>query len=111
MTIDVAVAHEARFVRVTVRGDPGLGRLLSLLQVLEVDSASWAEDAVLVDLREVRTPLSDDEQLRLAGEVVRALRRLNRVALAARAGRMRESPGLRVFTDAAAAAQWLAEPN
>jgi len=64
MRFDVSIAHEARCTRVIVIGEPALGRLLSLLQVLEVDSAAWPRPALLVDLRGLRTPLSGEDQSR-----------------------------------------------
>lgn len=109
MSFDVSVAHEVRCVRITVRGDPKLGRLLSLLQVLEIDSASWPRDAVLVDLRALLGRLSPDEQSRLAEEAARALRRMRKIAVLAAPGAMRESSGVRVFVEDGEAQQWFAQ--
>jgi hypothetical protein len=108
VSFDVSVAHEARCVRVAIKGDPRLGRLLSLLQVMEVDTASWQPAAALIDVRELQTRLAPDEQSRFGWEMAQALRRIKKIALLAPAGRMRECPGVRVFDDEDAARDWLA---
>jgi hypothetical protein len=109
MSLDVSVAHEVACTRISLRGDPKLGRVLSLLHVLEIDSATWPRSAVLLDLRELKTRLSQDEQVRLAWEAAHALRRMKKVALLAPPGRLREGAGTRVFDDEEAARRWLGE--
>jgi hypothetical protein len=107
MRFDVSIAHEALCTRVGVIGEPSLGRLLSLLQVLEVDSATWPREAVLLDLRGLRKPLSHEELSRLATEAARALRRMKRIAVLASDGGPREIAGVRLFADAQAALRWV----
>lgn len=107
MNFDVSVTHEPRFARVKVAGPAGLGRLLSLLQVLRVDSATWPHHALLLDLREVQPPLSDDEQSRLAAAVAQSLSALRRVAILTGPGATREAGGVRAFGDEAEARSWL----
>lgn len=96
-------------MRVTISGNPRLGRLLSLLQVMEVDVASWARDCVLFDLRDLETRLAPDEQARFAWEMARALRRLKKIAVLPPACGLHASPGVRVFADEGAARAWLAD--
>jgi hypothetical protein len=107
MSLDVKVIPACAWTRVAVGGEAGLGRLLSLLQVLEVDSHGWSADAVLLDLRELHARFDPDEQLRLAWEVARVLRRIKKVALLAPQGRLREAAGVRLFAAEDEALRWL----
>jgi hypothetical protein len=107
MRFDVSIAHEAPCTRVDVTGEPSLGRLLSLLQVLEVDSLTWPREAVLLDLRGLRPPLSQQELARAATEAARALRRMKRIAVVVGGGGEREIAGVRFFVDAEAALGWV----
>ena len=108
MNFDVTVTHEARCTRVRLQGQGGAGRVLSLLQVLSVDSASWTTDAVLVDLRGLQPPLQGDEQVQVAQAAARAFRE-RRVAILAAPGGISGIPGLRSFEDEAAVRHWLAD--
>jgi hypothetical protein len=107
MNFDVTVTHEARCTRVRMQGPARAGRVLSLLQVLSVDSASWTTAAVLVDLRGVQPPLQGDEQSDVAEAAARAFGP-RPVALLAAPADVRGIPGLRSFADDAAAQDWLA---
>jgi hypothetical protein len=107
MRFDVSIAHEADCTRVGVIGEPTLGRLLSLMQVLEVDSASWPREAVLFDLRGLRTPLVAGESSGLAAEAQRRLRRMKKIAVLAAETGTRDAQGVRFFDDADAALRWL----
>jgi hypothetical protein len=107
MRFDVSIAHEANFTRVEVIGEPALGRLLSLLQVLEVDSASWPSDAAMLDLRGLRAPLAREEQSRFAGEAARSLQRVKRIAVLAADVQVADAGALRFFADAHVAQGWL----
>lgn len=110
MNIDVSIAHEPSWSRVTVQGQPTLGCLLSLLQVLEVDSASWTGEAVLLDLRRAHGHLSPEEQGRLLAEAARALGRMRKIAFLAPGGLLQETTVIGVFQDEGGALQWLREP-
>ena len=107
VSFDVNVTHAGRCCRVVLNGRVGAGRVLSLLQVLEIDSAGWPGDAVLVDLRELEVELEPDDQLRVAEAASLRLRRMKKIALLARPGRLREQAGVRVFDDEGAALHWL----
>jgi hypothetical protein len=111
MGFDVQIAHEACCSRIALRGQPSPGHVLSLLQVLELDSAAWPQDAVLLDLRELQTPLDDQEQVQVARETARTLGRARRVAVLAPSGCMREADGVRVFVEEHEALRWLAQPG
>ena len=108
MRFDVSIAHEAPCTHVVVIGEPSLGRMLSLMQVLEVDSASWPREAVLLDLRGLRQPLAQAELSRVATEAARALPRMRRIALVAGDFGAREIAGVQFFADAQAALRWVA---
>jgi hypothetical protein len=108
MRFDVSIAHEATCTRVGVIGEPTLGRLLSLMQVLEVDSTSWPRPSVLLDLRGLRSPLGQEEQSRLAAEATRRLPGMQKIAVVAAGTGVREAQGVRFFQEADAALKWLA---
>ncbi len=68
------VTHEPGCTRVVVSGNPPLGRLSSLLQVLEVDSSSWPNKEVVLDLRKLESRFDRAEQALLREVTERRLR-------------------------------------
>jgi hypothetical protein len=74
MDLDVKVTHEPGCTRVLVCGEPPLGRLSSLLQVLEVDSGSWPNSEVVLDLRKLGSRFDRAEQAMLREIAERRLR-------------------------------------
>ena len=80
--MDVTVTHAGPRTRVVIRGSAPLGRLLSLMQVLDVDSACWPHEAVLVDVSGLELPLAEPERARLQEQARRCLRRMKQVAFA-----------------------------
>jgi hypothetical protein len=108
MNFDVTVTHEPRCTRVRVQGQGGAGRVLSLLQVLSVDSASWPTRAVLIDVRGLHPPLQGDEQSRIAEAAADAFAQ-RRVAILAMPGSMQDACRPPAFDDEAAAHAWLAD--
>src|SRR4051812_7231100 len=107
MKFDVKITHEGRYVGVRVEGESGAGRLLSLLQLLEVDCRGWAEPAVLWDLREVEMDLSDREQAQVAEAAALAVKRVGKLAMLGVPHTVSEAGGVRVFEEEAAAQAWL----
>lgn len=110
MRFDVQVTQEARGTRVEVQGEAGLGRLLSLLQVLALDCADWPRAGVLFDLRGLQTQLTDDEQGQLAAALARALRSRGRIAVVTSPIALREAEGVRAFVREEDAWGWLGQP-
>lgn len=109
MEFDVSVTHEPICTRVAICGDCGLGRLLSLLSVLEFDSPSWPGDnTLLLDLRAARLRLDEDEQYRLAGEASGVLARMRKVALLTRDRQLCEASDVHSFSEEGQALRWLA---
>jgi hypothetical protein len=108
MDFDVNVTHECACTRVAIRGCCGIGRLLSLLQVLSLDSANWSRDTLLLDLREMQCRLEEDDQYRLAGEASGVLPRLRKVALLTSGTQLREASDVHAFADERQALRWLA---
>lgn len=118
MDYDVTIAKRSRYMRVTVSGRPSFDELLSLIHLLGVDSETWPEDAVLVDLRKVETPFTLPEQFRIGIEAASSLSHLERIAslvpperitrVSEKAAR-RNGTNVRVFCDEAAAVGWLRE--
>ncbi len=108
MEFEVTVTHEKAFTRVAIQGECGLGRLLSLLQVLEFDSPNWPGDTLLLDLRQLQTRLDEDEQYRLAGEASGVLAHMRKVAFLTRDGPLREASDVHAFSEEAQALRWLA---
>lgn len=107
MSFDVKVTHDEACARVRIEGSAGVGRLLSLLKVLEVDCRSWTAPAVLLDLRAVEPPVDEAAQVEIAEAAARALAPLRKIALLVPPGTGREAAGVRVFHDEAAAREWL----
>lgn len=104
MKFDVVVTQEARWTRVEVQGQAGLGRLLSLLKVLELDSRTWRQSAVLLDLRGFSPSLAGDEQRQFMVAAVGSFDG-KRVAFLSAPGALPAGTG--VFNDEATAHQWL----
>jgi hypothetical protein len=118
MSFDVAVARTSRYVRVTVTGVPGIDELLSMIHLLGVESETWQDDRVLVDLRGVATEFSRQEQFRLGEETAASLSHMEKIASVVPAERVtrvsektakRMGANLCVFDDEAAAIRWLAQ--
>lgn len=80
MDLDVKVTHEARRTRVQLSGEVTLGRLTSLLQVLEIDSTSWPNEEVVLDLSHLQSRFDPAEQA-LVREIVQLRLRRKRVEL------------------------------
>ena len=80
MDLDVMVTHEPACTRVVVCGNPALGRLSSLLQVLEVDSKGWPNSEVLLDLRKLGSRF-DRAERDLVREIAERRLRTKRVEL------------------------------
>jgi len=109
MEFTAKVTQEARCIRIDLAGEAGLGRLLSLFQLLELDSRNWPQPAVLVDLHGLEPPfLPDNEQEQVALAVARAFIGKSRVALLGPPGGLREAGGVRAFHDEVQARAWLA---
>jgi hypothetical protein len=80
MDLDVAVRREEQDTRVVIQGRASLGQLCSLLRVLEVDSATWPQGEVRLDLRQVQSRFAPAEEA-LLRQVVECRLRSRRVAL------------------------------
>jgi hypothetical protein len=116
MDFDVAIDSRAHYIRVSVTGQPALGQLLSLIHLLGVESETWPEDKVLVDLRGVVTPFSTPEQFRIGEEAAASMSHLDRIAslvppervtrVSEKAAR-RNGVNVRVFDDEREAIAWL----
>lgn len=106
-------------MRVTVTGAPGIGQLLSLIHLLGVESETWEQDCVLVDLRAVATSFTRLEQFRVGEEAAASLSHMEKIASVVppeRVTRVSEKAARRmganvcVFDDEAAAIAWLMAP-
>jgi hypothetical protein len=80
MEFDVAIAKAGPYVRVTVTGHPTIGQLLSMIHLLGVESETWLEDKVLVDLRGVASYFTRPEQFRIGEEAAASLSHMDRIA-------------------------------
>jgi hypothetical protein len=116
LNFDVLVSSEVDHVRVTVAGTPSIDQLLSLVHVLGVDSVGWRHQLLLVDLREVRTLFTPEQQYRLGQEAACSLAHLRRIAsvvpveritrISEKAAR-RDGTDVRVFDNQDEALSWL----
>lgn len=120
MSFDLAIDRTAQFVRVTVTGKPSLGQMLSLIHLLGVESETWLDDKVLVDLRGVLTPFDHAEQFRIGEEAAASLSHMERIASVVPTERVtrvsekaarRNGTNVRVFDDETAAVAWLTAPR
>lgn len=118
MNFDVAIDHGPHYARVSVSGRPAIDELLSMIHLLGVESETWPDDRVLVDLRRVRTPFSLPEQFRIGEEAAASLSHMGKIAslvpperltrVSEKAAR-RNGINVRVFDDERAALAWLRE--
>jgi hypothetical protein len=119
MSFDLAIDRTAHYVRVKITGRPSLGQLLSLIHLLGVESETWNDDKVLVDLRGVVTPFDLPEQFRIGEEAAASLSHMERIAsvvppervtrVSEKAAR-RNGTNVRVFDDEQQAIAWLCGP-
>jgi hypothetical protein len=119
MDFDLAIDTMAHYIRVRITGGPTIGQLLSLIHLLGVESETWDDDKVLVDLRGVVTPFSLPEQFRIGEEAAASLSHMRRIAsvvpperitrVSEKAAR-RNGVNVRVFDDEPHAIAWLAAP-
>jgi hypothetical protein len=119
MSFDVAIDRGRIFVRVTVSGELEIGELLSMIHLLGVESETWSDDRVLVDLRAVATPFTRYEQFRIGEETAASLSHMEKIASLVpteRITRVSEKTARRmganvcVFDDEGAAMAWLRAP-
>jgi hypothetical protein len=116
MSFDVAIDQNLHFVRVTVTGKVEIDELLSMIHLLGVESETWSDDRVLVDLRSVQTEFSLLDQYRIGQEAASSLSHMEKIASLVppeRVTRMsekaaqRSGTNVRVFDDERAATEWL----
>jgi hypothetical protein len=116
MSFDLAIRREPRYIRVAVTGEPSIGQLLSLIHLLGVESETWEQDKVLVDLRAVSTEFTREDQFRIGEEAAASLSHMDRIASlvpAEKITRVSEKAARRngvnvcVFHDEQAAVAWL----
>jgi hypothetical protein len=116
MNFDLFVANEVDHARVMVAGHPPYDQMLSMIHLLGVDSSDWGHGVLLVDLREVATQFTPEEQFRIGQEAALSLAHLRKVAslvpperitrISEKAAR-RNGTDVRVFGDEQAALAWL----
>jgi hypothetical protein len=115
MEFHATPSYGETYNKVTVTGPASLDRLLSLLQVLAIDSRASKHRLLMLDLRSSQTRLGFTERLRLAEEAARKLAHLRGFALVVpqeRAGADAKAslpPGAptRVFGSEDEAVEWL----
>lgn len=119
MNFDLSVADGPDHARVKVAGTPTIDQVLSMIHLLGVDSGSWEHEAVLVDLREVHTEFTPQEQFQLGQEAACSLAHLRKVASLVPRERItrisekaaqRNGTNVRVFSDEQEALAWLRAP-
>jgi hypothetical protein len=119
MSFDVAIDRGRTFVRVTVSGALEIGELLSMIHLLGVESETWSDDRVLVDLRGVETPFTRYEQFRIGEEAAASLSHMEKIASLVPPERIthvsektarRMGANVQVFDDEKAAKAWLRAP-
>ena len=81
MTFNIHVTPGPQHTRVALTGQANMGQLLSLLQVLQVDSAGWPSDTVLLDLSELEAGLSQADRTRFQQEAISQLPRMQCISV------------------------------
>ena len=76
MSFNINVTPGPQHTRVALVGQANMGQLLSLLQVLQVDSAGWPGEAVLLDFSELETNFTQADRTEFQREAVRLLSRI-----------------------------------
>ncbi len=76
MSFHINVTQDEHQTRVSIQGHATLSQLLSLLQVLQVDSATWPHEEVLFDLGGLQAAFTPGEQGRFHDEAGRLLPRM-----------------------------------
>ena len=79
MSLAISVTREAQHTRVSLKGSATLGQVLSLLQVLQVDSQQWPRDEALLDLSGLDRRFSVEDQVTVQAEAGRCLSCIPRV--------------------------------
>lgn len=81
MSFDFKVTPGPQHTRVILAGEATMGQLLSLLQVLRVDSVAWPHEAVLLDFSELQTHFAQGERTQFQQDAVRVLERIQCVTV------------------------------
>ncbi len=119
MNFDVLIERGPTHVRVTVTGAPEIGELLSMIHLLGVESETWNDDRMLMDLRRVDTVFTRYELFRIGEEAAASLSHMEKIAslvVPERVMRVSEKTARRmganvcVFDDEQCALAWLREP-
>ena len=118
VAIEKSVEHRERFTVVRLSGAPSLGQFLSLLHVIAVDSRSWPNRSVLVDLRGIASLRATTDHFVIGQEVARQLGHIDRLASLVSTERItrvsekaaqEQGANLVIFTEEDAAVGWLLE--
>ena len=119
MNFDVVIHKTARYVRIALTGSPSIGQMLSMIHLLGVESETWPEHKVLVDLRGVASQFTRPEQFRIGEEAAASLSHMEKIASVVPAERVtrvsekaaqRNGVNVRVFDRERDAIEWLQEP-
>ena len=76
MSFNINVTPGPQHTRVALVGQANMGQLFSLLQVLQVDSAAWPSESVLLDFSELQTSFEQVDRTQFHQEAVRVLTRM-----------------------------------
>lgn len=116
---DIVTRHLGGHVRVNLGGSVTLEHMVSTLHVLGVESESWTEPGVLIDLVALQTGFGRPELVRIGEEIACSFAHLPRLAILVPSHRVtrisertarRSGFNLRVFDLESSALAWLGEP-
>jgi hypothetical protein len=117
---DLFVGSAVDHGRVKVTGHPTFDQLVSMLHLLGVDSVGPGHELLLLDLRDVQTLFTPEQQFRIGQEAALSLAHLRKVAslvapdrftrISERAAQ-RNGTNVRLFAGEAAALAWLRAPG
>ena len=112
----VSVDQRAGYTAVRISGSPSIGQFVSLIQVIAVESRTWAHPRGLFDLRDVDTLRAVTDHETIGRAVVEHLRHLDKLASVVPLDRVtgisrrtaqKGGVNLDVFVDETQAIQWL----
>lgn len=119
MDYSVKVTEHADYVRVVLSGLPSIDQFQAIFGVLGVESGDWAHEVMLLDMREVESKFSLEDEYRIGSDFVANLGHLRKVASVVPTERMtgtceraarRRRAELRVFDSEHQALDWLRAP-
>jgi hypothetical protein len=117
---DVRIAHSTPVATVTISGRLSADQMVSMLHLLGVDSTTWGQQALLMDLRTLATLYGAENLARIGREIAHSFPQFRKIGLLVQPERVtrisqraarREGLDMRVFDHQTAAVLWLRDAD